>query len=127
MPEYTSRDIRNVVAVGHGGTGKTTLLDQMLFKAGAVTRAGSVNEKNSLFDFEEEEKERQNSIFSGMAFCSWKGAEFNLINTPGYSDFAGASTIGLDAGDLAMVPAITDGSFTMTLIFPSLQPFGTST
>ena len=103
MPEYTTRDLRNVVAVGHGGAGKTTLLDQMLFKAGAVTRAGSVNEKNSLFDFEDEEKERQNSIFSGMAFCSWKDTEFNLINTPGYSDFAGAATTGLDAGDVAMV------------------------
>jgi len=103
MPKYTTRDIRNVVTVGHGGVGKTTLLDQVLFKAGAVTRAGSVNEKNSVFDFEDEEKERQSSIFSSMAFCSWKGAEINLINTPGYSDFVGGATMGLDASDLAMI------------------------
>jgi elongation factor G len=51
MAEHASKDIRNVVAVGHGGSGKTTLLDQMLFKAGEVTRAGSVAERNSIFDF----------------------------------------------------------------------------
>ena len=103
MAEYTTRDIRNVVTVGHGGTGKTTLLDHILFKAGAVTRAGSVAEKNSVFDFEDEEKERQSSIFTSMAHCSWKGAEFNLINAPGYMDFIGATTTSLMASDVVMV------------------------
>ena len=103
MAEYTTRDIRNVVTVGHGGTGKTTLLDHILFKAGAVTRAGSVAEKSSIFDFEDEEKERQSSIFTSMAYCSWKGAEFNLINAPGYMDFIGAATISLGAADVVIV------------------------
>ena len=56
MADYATTDIRNVVPLGHGGVGKTTLLDQILFKAGAVTRAGSVPEKTSVFDFEDEEK-----------------------------------------------------------------------
>jgi elongation factor G len=103
MPEYTSKDIRNIVAVGHGGAGKTTLLDAMLFKAGAVTRAGSVAEKSSVFDFEDEEKERGNSIFASMAFCRWKNTELNLVNTPGFMDFAGAAISGIHAGDLALV------------------------
>jgi len=103
MSQYSTKDIRNVVAVGHGGTGKTTLLDQILFKAGVVTRAGNVDEKNSIFDFEDEEKERQGSIFTSLACCSWKGAELNLINSPGYTDFVGAATTALHAADLAIV------------------------
>ena len=103
MADYVSKDIRNVIAVGHAGSGKTTLLDQMLFKAGAVTRAGSVVEKNSIFDFEDEEKERQSSVFMALAYCRWKGVEFNLIDTPGYTDFVGAALCGLQAADIALL------------------------
>ncbi len=103
MPDYTSKDIRNVVAIGHGGAGKTTLLDSMLFKAGAVSRAGSVTEKNSIFDFEDEEKERGNSIFASLAHCRWKDIEFNLVNTPGFMDFAGGAISGVHAADTALV------------------------
>ena len=103
MAKYATKDIRNIVAVGHGGSGKTTLLDQFLFKGGEVNRAGSVDEKNSIFDFEDEEKEKANSIFSTLAFCSWKGAELNLIDAPGYTDYVGAATSGLHAADTALV------------------------
>ncbi len=103
MADYASKDIRNVVALGHGGTGKTTLLDQMLFKAGAVTRAGSVAEKNSIFDFEDEEKERQSSISMAIAFCDWKGRHLNLIDAPGYMDFTGSALCALKAADTALI------------------------
>lgn len=103
MADYTSKDIRNIVAVGHGGSGKTTLLDYALFKSGETTRPGSADEKTSVFDFEDEEKERGNSIYASFAFCSWKGAELNLINVPGYADFVGAAMTGLEAADTALV------------------------
>ena len=99
MPEYTSENLRNVVFVGHGGCGKTTLCDRILFEAGAVTRAGSVDEKNSVFDFDDEEKERRNSIFSSVAFCRHGERELNLIDAPGYLDFVGAALAALAAGD----------------------------
>ena len=103
MAEYTTRDIRNVVAAGHGGSGKTTLFDHVLFKAGAVNRAGSVDEKTSVFDFEDEEKEKLNSIFSAHAFCAWKDVEFNLIDAPGYTDYVGSAISALRAADTALI------------------------
>jgi len=103
MSPYTSSDIRNVTFVGHGGCGKTTLCDQILFKAGAVSRAGSVEEKNSIFDFEDEEKERQISIYTALAFCTHQGREINLIDAPGYLDFVGAATGALRAADTAIL------------------------
>ena len=103
MADYTSSDIRNFVAVGHGGCGKTTLLDQILFKAGATQRAGRTDDKASLFDFEDDEKERGNSIETALAFCDWKGAQLNLIDAPGYPDFVGAALSGINAADTALV------------------------
>ena len=65
--------IRNVCIVGHSDSGKTTLADAMLFKAGAVTRQGSVKDKTSVFDFDEQEKEKLHSLESAMAHCDWDG------------------------------------------------------
>ena len=103
MADHSTKDIRNIVAVGHAGSGKTTLLDQILFKAGAVTRAGSVDEKNSIFDYEDEEKERHSSVFPALAFCRWKNTELNLIDTPGYMDFVGGAICGMRAAGIALV------------------------
>jgi elongation factor G len=103
MADYTSDALRNIVFVGHGGAGKTTICDQILFKAGAVTRAGSVDEKNSSFDHDDEEKNRGHSIFSSLAYCSHQGKEINLIDTPGYPDFVGAALTSLEAADTAVL------------------------
>ena len=103
MADYTSNDLRNIVFVGHGGTGKTILCDQILFKAGVVTRAGSVDEKNSVFDFEDAEKNCQHSLVAAMAFCSHQKKELVLIDAPGYTDFVGAAMGGLDAADTAVL------------------------
>ena len=103
MADYTSKDICNLVAVGHGGSGKTTLFDHILFKAGATNRAGRVDEKTSIFDFEDDEKERGSTIESATAFCSWKDRRLNLIDTPGYPDFVGGAITGLAAADTALL------------------------
>ena len=66
MPTYTTSDIRNVLIAGHGGSGKTTLVDAMLFASGTVNRKASVADGNSFSDFEKEEKEHKHSIFSSL-------------------------------------------------------------
>ena len=72
MPSYTTADIRNVLLAGHGGSGKTTLADAMLFAAGTVTRKGSTADGSSVSDFEKEEKDHGHSIFSSVLHCDAK-------------------------------------------------------
>jgi elongation factor G len=82
-------DVRNVALVGHGASGKTTLADLMLFKAGAVSRAGSVDDGSSVLDFDEEEKQHKYTISSSMVHFSHGGKAFTIVDTPGYPDFIG--------------------------------------
>ncbi|NLO73184.1 MAG: elongation factor G [candidate division WS1 bacterium] len=89
MAEFASDNIRNLVVVGHRGCGKTTLVEALLFAAGATKRLGSVEEGNTVTDFEPEEKERQMSIFPALAHCKSGGAKLNLIDAPGYAEFIG--------------------------------------
>ncbi len=103
MPKFHMQDIRNVVLVGHGGVGKTSLADTMLFKAKAVDRAGSVDDGTSISDYEDEEKHRKFSIDSTVLHCEWKAKCIQLIDTPGYPDFIGASLSALAAAETAMV------------------------
>jgi elongation factor G len=98
MPTYTTADIRNVLLAGHGGSGKTTLADAMLFTSGTVNRRASVADGNSFSDFEKEEKEHGHSIFSSMLHCDYQGKRINLIDTPGSPDLIGAA--------LACLPAV---------------------
>ena len=79
--------IRNVAIVAHGGAGKTTLTEAMLFDAGATSRLGKVEDGTTVTDFDEDEIKRKMSISSALAFCEWKGYKLNLIDTPGASIF----------------------------------------
>ncbi|PWB44256.1 MAG: elongation factor G [Candidatus Methylomirabilota bacterium] len=79
--------IRNVAIVAHGGAGKTTLTEAMLFDAGATSRLGRVDDGTTVTDFDEDEIKRRMSISSALAFCEWKGHKLNLIDTPGASIF----------------------------------------
>ncbi|MDE2485467.1 MAG: elongation factor G [candidate division NC10 bacterium] len=79
--------IRNVAIVAHGGAGKTTLTEAMLFDAGAVSRLGKVEDGTTVTDFDEDEIKRKMSVSSAFAFCEWKGYKLNLIDTPGASIF----------------------------------------
>lgn len=96
-------DLRNIALVGHGGAGKTTLAEAILFQAKVTTRQGSVRDKNTVSDFAEDEKERGHSIDSSILVAPWKGKTFQIIDTPGYPDFLGQALRGLDAADCAVV------------------------
>ena len=87
MAKYTSEDIRNVVFLGEGGNGKTSLVEACLFTSGNTDRQGKIDEENSILDSEPEEHKRRSSILSSVAHADWDSSRFNLIDTPGFSNF----------------------------------------
>ncbi len=95
--------IRNVTLVGHGNVGKTTLAEAMLFKAGVIPRMGSVDQGNTVCDFDEIEKERKHSIDSAVVHFDYNDNFINLIDTPGYPDFVGQALCGLAPSETAIV------------------------
>ncbi len=103
MKEYKSDRIKNVGIVAHGGAGKTSLTEAMLFNAGAVTRLGRVDDGSATTDFEPEEVKRKVSISAALAPCEWKDHKINVIDTPGYSDFVAEVKGALRAVDAAVV------------------------
>jgi elongation factor G len=103
MREYQSADIRNVAVVGHGASGKTSLVDALAFASGSSKRHGSVKDGTGLTDFSHEEIERGYSINLGCAHAEWLDTKINLIDTPGYLDFQGDAIAGLAAADGALV------------------------
>ncbi|MBN1123624.1 MAG: elongation factor G [Sedimentisphaerales bacterium] len=97
------QDIRNVVLLGHGGAGKTSLAEAILHAAGMTNRLGTVDDKSTVSDFDEEEKERGNSIHSAVMYANYNGKKINLIDTPGYPDFVGAALQSIPAADTAIL------------------------
>lgn len=89
MAARSPQTTRNVTFCGHGTCGKTSLIESLLAKAGAISRAGSVDDGTTVCDFDEQEKERNHSIDLATAHLEHKGATVNLIDTPGYRDFVG--------------------------------------
>jgi elongation factor G len=94
--------IRNVALVGHGGSGKTSLAEALLFVTGATTRQGSIEAGTSMLDYEPEEQERKISLGLSVASVTWQDHKFNIIDTPGYIDFSGDARAALRATDLAL-------------------------
>jgi elongation factor G len=103
MKEYTSDRIRNISLIGHGGAGKTSLTEAMLFSSGMTTRLGKVEEGNTLSDHHPDETERQISINTSLLFCEWKSTKINILDTPGYLDFTGEVKEALRVADVALV------------------------
>lgn len=103
MREYGSAEIRNVAVVGHGASGKTTLVDALAFVSGASKRHGAVRDGTALTDFAPEEIERKFSINLGCAYAEWMDTKINLIDAPGYLDFYGDAVSALAAADGALV------------------------
>ena len=99
MREYRATDIRNVAVVGHGASGKTTLVDALAFVSGSSKRHGTIKEGTTLTDHTPEETERGYSISLGCAYAEWMDTKINLIDTPGYLDFHGDAIAGIAAAD----------------------------
>lgn len=89
MATYESDKLRNVALLGHGGSGKTSLVEAMLFDTGAVNRLGRVDDGTSVSDWDEEERRRQMSINMALIPCEWQDHKLNMLDTPGYMDFVG--------------------------------------
>lgn len=99
----STKDIRNVVLLGHSGSGKTSMIEAMLFEAGAVNRIGTIDEGNTVSDFSNIEKERKHTIFSTLLHCNWKDSKINIIDTPGLDDFVGEVISSLKVADTGVM------------------------
>ncbi|MBS61174.1 MAG: elongation factor G [Anaerolineaceae bacterium] len=103
MNEYLTDSIRNVVLVGHGGSGKTSLVEAMLHVTGATTRLGRVDDGSTVADFEDEERNRQMSISTAMVACIYEDYKINILDTPGFTDFVGEVKSALQVADAAII------------------------
>jgi elongation factor G len=103
MKDYTVDRLRNVCLMSHGGAGKTTLAEAMLFNTGVLDRFGKVNDGNTTTDYDPEETKRKISISTALAPCEWKDCKINVIDTPGYFDFVGEVRQGIRVSDAAII------------------------
>lgn len=114
MAEYFAKNIRNIALVGHGGEGKTTLAEAILFNAKAIDRQGRTEDGNTVMDFDSEEIAKKISISLAAANCAYEcefgSAKFNILDTPGFFDFEGEMRLALSAADGAVVVSGLGGS-----------------
>src|SRR3954468_5234176 len=103
MAEFDTSHVKNIVLLGHAGSGKTTLAECMLFEAGIINRRGSIAERNTTGDYHELEQDRGNSIFSKLLHAKWRGYKINIIDTPGYDDFVGEVISALRVADTGVM------------------------
>ena len=100
---YELKDIRNVCLLGHGSNGKTTLVENILSLTGKIDRQGKVVDGNTVSDFDDEERRRQISISATTVFTEWNKTKINIIDTPGFFDFAGEVKQALRAADAGII------------------------
>ena len=110
MKVYHPQDIFNIAVVGHGGEGKTTLVEAMLFDSGATERMGRVEDGNTTTDYDGEEVKRQISIGLALAPVEWKNKKINLIDAPGYFDFEGEAVAAYELCDSALIVLGANGT-----------------
>ena len=113
MKTYPAEKIRNVVFLGHGSKGKTSLIEAMLYLAKVTERLGKVDDGNSNLDFDPEESRRKISISLSLASFDWNGTKINAIDTPGYFDFEGEAISGAAAADAAVIVLTADNADTV--------------
>jgi elongation factor G len=101
--EYTVDKVRNIALIGHGGSGKTTLTESLLFVSGSTARMGRVEDGSTISDYHPDEIERKISISAALLHTDWQGTKINILDTPGYSDFTGEVICALRVADLAVV------------------------
>ena len=103
MKEYATDSIRNVVLIGHGSTGKTSLSEAMLFNAKVINRLGRVDDGTTTSDFDPDETRRGFSVNLSVLPFEWQGTKLNILDTPGYADFVGEVKCGARAADAAVI------------------------
>ena len=107
MNVYGTKQIRNVVLLGHGGAGKTTLAEAMALITGAVSRMGKITDGNTISDYDKEEIKRQFSISTTLIPLEYQGEDgpikINLLDTPGYFDFVGEVEEAISVADAAVI------------------------
>ena len=103
MKDYTVEKLRNVCFMSHGGAGKTTLAEAMLFNTGVLDRFGKVNDGTTTMDYDPEEIKRKITLSTAIAPCEWKDCKINIIDTPGYFDFVGEIKQGIRVSDGAVI------------------------
>lgn len=105
MKVYDAANIKNIAVVGHGGDGKTTLVEAMLFSAGVTERRGRVEDGNTVTDYDPEETKRHISLTTALAPLEWQGHKLNFIDAPGFFDFVGETTQAYYLADCALILA----------------------
>ena len=103
MKIYTTDKIRNVAVLGHGGAGKTTLVEAMAYLAGVTSRMGKVDDGNTISDYDKEEIKRGFSISTSVVPVEWGDVKINLLDTPGFFDFVGEVEEAVAAADAAII------------------------
>ena len=103
MKVYRTDEIRNVVLLGHGGSGKTSLVEAMAYVSGATSRMGKISDHNTISDFDKEEQKREFSISTTLTPIEWEKAKINVLDTPGYFDFVGEVEEAVSAADAAVI------------------------
>lgn len=102
MKSYPTENIRNIVLVGHGGAGKTSLAEALLYTSGATNRMGKITDGNTVCDFDEEEIRKEISVSTALAPIEWNGYKINILDAPGYADFIGEMRAAMAVADLAV-------------------------
>ena len=103
MNVYTTDKIRNVVLLGHGGAGKTSLVEAMAYLSGITSRMGKVSDKNTVSDYGKEEQARGISVSTSLVPIEWEGYKINILDTPGYFDFVGEVEEAMSAAGAAII------------------------
>ena len=103
MNVYETSSIRNVVFLGHGGSGKTTLAEAISYSTGAITRMGRVQDGNTISDYDKEEIKRKFSINASVIPVEWNGLKINILDAPGYFDFVGQMEDAMSVADAAVI------------------------
>jgi elongation factor G len=122
-----TKNLRNVVLLGHSGSGKTLFIESMLFESGAISRRGTIEGQNTASDYTKIEQERGNSLFSALMHVEWRGNKINIIDTPGYDDFVGEVISSLKVADTAvmLVNASSGVEVGTELLWEYVESYGT--
>ena len=103
MANFTTEHLRNIVLIGHGSSGKTTLAEAMLFDTGVLSRRGRVEDGTTAADWDEEAIRRKQSVAASVVACEYKGVKLNILDTPGFLDFAGEAKGAVSVADAGLV------------------------